>query len=135
MAFGDLSISSGKTQREMEVVQGSKPQEASTLARDADTVLSVPSDSDEEDDSGAEDAKNEGGVNDDEPDELGKLLEPAEPQSSEHDKLGTGKNTTAISENPFENEASRVLFDAIDKLRSCGAGEYIDIPQVRDASS
>lgn len=37
-----------------------------------------------------------------------------------------------ILENPFESESSRILFDAIDKLQSCQAGQDIDIPQVSE---
>jgi hypothetical protein len=40
------------------------------------------------------------------------------------------KDEVSIAENPFDSEDSRVLFDAIDKFQSCGAGGYIDIPQV-----
>ncbi len=39
-----------------------------------------------------------------------------------------------LSENPFDTEHSRTIFDAIDKFQSCGAGEYLDIPQVRHPS-
>jgi hypothetical protein len=36
-----------------------------------------------------------------------------------------------LSRYPFDNEYSRTLFDAIDRLHSCGAGGYLSIPQVR----
>jgi len=45
------------------------------------------------------------------------------------------KAESSIAENPFDTEASRVLFDAIDRFQSCGAGEYIDIPQVNNHSA
>lgn len=35
-----------------------------------------------------------------------------------------------LTENPFDSESSRILFDAIDQLQSCDAGQDIDIPQV-----
>ncbi|KAI1825615.1 vacuolar sorting protein VPS1 [Xylaria intraflava] len=35
-----------------------------------------------------------------------------------------------ISENPFDSESSRVLFDAVDQLQHCGAGRHIEIPQL-----
>jgi hypothetical protein len=52
-------------------------------------------------------------------------------QSSDELPVRQEKNTeTPVAENQFETEASRVLFDAIDTIRSCGAGKFIDIPQV-----
>ena len=36
-----------------------------------------------------------------------------------------------LSSDPFDSEESRRLFDAIDDLRECGAGQHLDIPQVR----
>lgn len=35
-----------------------------------------------------------------------------------------------LNENPFDSESSRILFDAIDQLQSCDAGQDVDIPQV-----
>ena len=35
-----------------------------------------------------------------------------------------------LSEDPFSSEESRVLFEAIDKMRMCGAGQDINLPQV-----
>ncbi|KAI3322339.1 vacuolar sorting protein VPS1 [Xylariaceae sp. AK1471] len=35
-----------------------------------------------------------------------------------------------ISENPFDSESSRVLFDAVDQLQHCGASRHVDIPQL-----
>ncbi len=43
------------------------------------------------------------------------------------------KKTTeeeSLPENPFDSPASRALFDAIDQFQSCGAGKFVDIPQV-----
>jgi hypothetical protein len=37
----------------------------------------------------------------------------------------------AITENPFDSESSRILFDAVDQLQHCGASRHVDIPQVR----
>lgn len=35
-----------------------------------------------------------------------------------------------LSEDVFQNEQSRRLFEAIDELRSCGANHEIDLPEV-----
>lgn len=35
-----------------------------------------------------------------------------------------------LSEDSFQNEQSRRLFEAIDELRSCGANHEIDLPEV-----
>lgn len=35
-----------------------------------------------------------------------------------------------LQEDPFGNENSRILFDAIDQLRSCGAGQDLPLPEV-----
>ena len=35
-----------------------------------------------------------------------------------------------IPDNPFDNEQSRILFDAIDQLQSWGSGKFLNIPQV-----
>ncbi|KXJ85683.1 P-loop containing nucleoside triphosphate hydrolase protein [Microdochium bolleyi] len=35
-----------------------------------------------------------------------------------------------MSENPFDSEGSRVLFEAIEQMQSCGASQDIDIPQL-----
>ncbi|TGJ81621.1 hypothetical protein E0Z10_g7157 [Xylaria hypoxylon] len=35
-----------------------------------------------------------------------------------------------ISENPFDNESSRILFDAVDQLQHCGASRHVEIPQL-----
>lgn len=40
-----------------------------------------------------------------------------------------------ILENPFSNENSRILFDAIDQIQSCGAGQDIQVPQVSTSYS
>lgn len=36
-----------------------------------------------------------------------------------------------MKKNPFDSSDSRTLFDAIDKLQSCGVSQQVDIPQVR----
>lgn len=41
-----------------------------------------------------------------------------------------GSTDVALVANPFDSESSRILFDAIDQLQSCDAGQDIDIPQV-----
>jgi replicative DNA helicase len=35
-----------------------------------------------------------------------------------------------LSEDAFQNEQSRRLFEAIDELRGCGANHEIDLPEV-----
>ncbi|KAI0969344.1 vacuolar sorting protein VPS1 [Xylaria arbuscula] len=35
-----------------------------------------------------------------------------------------------ISENPFDNESSRILFDAVDQLQHCGASRHVATPQL-----
>ena len=35
-----------------------------------------------------------------------------------------------LNEDAFNNEKSQKLFEVIDKLHSCGAKAYIDIPEV-----
>ncbi|GKT40574.1 interferon-induced GTP-binding protein Mx1 [Colletotrichum spaethianum] len=35
-----------------------------------------------------------------------------------------------IPENPFDSERSRILFDAIDRLQSCGVSQEVAIPQL-----
>ncbi|OHW91879.1 vacuolar sorting protein vps1 [Colletotrichum incanum] len=35
-----------------------------------------------------------------------------------------------IPENPFDSESSRILFDAIDRLQSCGVSQEVAIPQL-----
>ena len=44
----------------------------------------------------------------------------------------TDTNTpqASMAENPFESEASQVLFEALDQLHTCNAKHYIDVPQV-----
>lgn len=57
--------------------------------------------------------------------------DPSNPgQESSSDIEASENGEVSIAENPFDSKASRVLFDAIDHFQSCGAGEYIDIPQV-----
>jgi hypothetical protein len=35
-----------------------------------------------------------------------------------------------LSKDPFGSESSKLLFDAIDRLRDCGAGQDLELPQV-----
>lgn len=50
---------------------------------------------------------------------------------SDTDDTKSGEEDS-LPDNPFDSPASRALFDAIDQFQSCGAGEYVDIPQVSD---
>lgn len=36
----------------------------------------------------------------------------------------------SLPEHAFDSPANRALFDAIDQFQSCGAGEFVDVPQV-----
>ncbi|KAK2053608.1 vacuolar sorting protein VPS1, partial [Colletotrichum caudatum] len=51
----------------------------------------------------------------------------ADPPSSYNEMAQGGKS---IPENPFDSESSRVLFDAIDQLQSCGVSQEVAIPQL-----
>ncbi|KAL9015928.1 MAG: hypothetical protein Q9185_006695 [Variospora sp. 1 TL-2023] len=42
----------------------------------------------------------------------------------------TTQSSTTLNEDPFRNENMQRLFDAIDELRSCGANQEIDLPEV-----
>lgn len=103
-------------------------QVSDTSSRGTETskVFSAPSISEEDDDSPevSEKAASPEYANHSEKQQPTHTTPVARPESE------ADNGPAAISENPFENEASRVLFDANDKLRSCGAGEYIDIPQL-----
>jgi len=59
----------------------------------------------------------------------------SEPQSSinTHSKTATevvGKSNILLAEDPFGSGESKLLFEAIDKLRSRGAGQVLGLPQV-----
>ena len=41
-----------------------------------------------------------------------------------------GSHDTDIAKNPFDSEANRILFDAIDRIKSDGPGAEIEPPQV-----
>jgi hypothetical protein len=62
-----------------------------------------------------------------------------QPESlSSSSKESTGSSTKDIqllSEDPFGSEQSKALFDAIDELRICGAGQDLDLPQVSHCGS
>ncbi|TVY46890.1 Dynamin-A [Lachnellula occidentalis] len=51
-------------------------------------------------------------------------------ESSEEDSRPTSDSNTILSEDPFGNEDSQKLFESIDKLRKCGAGQDLDLPQL-----
>lgn len=40
------------------------------------------------------------------------------------------KSSTLLAEDPFSSGESKLLFEAIDKLRSRGAGQDLNLPQV-----
>lgn len=51
------------------------------------------------------------------------------------DHQSQGIQDKAISENPFDSKDSKILFDAIDRLQSCGVSQELAIPQVFDRPS
>ncbi|KAK1595545.1 vacuolar sorting protein VPS1 [Colletotrichum navitas] len=51
----------------------------------------------------------------------------ARPPRSENE-LAQGERS--IAENPFDSDSSRILFDAIDRLQSCGVNQELAIPQL-----
>lgn len=61
---------------------------------------------------------------------------PSSPVDASHDYAEEPQGPqTALPEDPFESAASKVLFEAIDKLQSCNARRYMNnIPQVSSVS-
>jgi GTPase SAR1 family protein len=54
------------------------------------------------------------------------------PEWSASDNLpAPTKCKASIGDDAFNNDRSRALFDVVDQFQSCGAGRYIDIPQVQ----
>jgi hypothetical protein len=46
-------------------------------------------------------------------------------------KLGlVRRSSILLAEDPFLSDDSKLLFEAIDELRKCGAGQDLDLPQV-----
>lgn len=45
-------------------------------------------------------------------------------------KVVASEDARIIADDPFENEESRIMFDAIDKLQSWQVSEFLTIPQV-----
>ena len=50
---------------------------------------------------------------------------------AEASQPSTSKSDSLLNEDPFRSAASQRLFNAIDELRRCGAGQDLDLPQVR----
>ena len=48
-----------------------------------------------------------------------------------NDSYASAKSEILLSEDAFNNEHSRELFEAIDELRGCGANRDIELPEVR----
>lgn len=48
----------------------------------------------------------------------------------EESPVKTETNDAPLAEDPFESKASRILFDAIDRLQSCNIKKEINSPQV-----
>lgn len=50
--------------------------------------------------------------------------------SSKKSKDSSAKKIQLLDEDPFGSTQSKALFDTIDELRICGAGQDFDLPQV-----
>lgn len=62
--------------------------------------------------------------------------QPKSPSSSSNESnVSPTKDIQLLSEDPFGSEQSKALFDAIDELRKCGAGQDLDLPQVSHCGS
>jgi hypothetical protein len=62
--------------------------------------------------------------------------QPKSPSSSSNEsKVSLTEDIQLLGEDPFSSEQSKALFDAIDELRICGAGQDLDLPQVSHYSS
>jgi hypothetical protein len=62
--------------------------------------------------------------------------QPKSPRSSSKGpKDSPTKDIQLLSEDPFASEQSKALFDTIDELRICGAGQDLDLPQVSHCGS
>jgi hypothetical protein len=62
--------------------------------------------------------------------------QPKSPSSSSNEpKVSLTEDIQLLGEDPFSSEQSKALFDAIDELRICGAGQDLDLPQVSHHSS
>lgn len=55
---------------------------------------------------------------------------PKHKHSGSDGDVNGGVATTLLEEDPFSSEASKILFDGVDKLRGCGAAVDLDLPQV-----
>jgi hypothetical protein len=55
---------------------------------------------------------------------------PKHKHSGSDSDVNGGVATTLLEEDPFSSEASKILFDGVDKLRGCGAAVDLDLPQV-----
>jgi hypothetical protein len=40
------------------------------------------------------------------------------------------KSSILLAQDPFVSDDSKLLFEAIDEMRKCGAGKDLDLPQV-----
>ncbi|KAK6215448.1 vacuolar sorting protein VPS1 [Colletotrichum tabaci] len=52
------------------------------------------------------------------------------PCSDKEDNALDEERHDVLPDNPFDSESSRILFDAIDRLQSCGVGQELAIPQL-----
>lgn len=47
------------------------------------------------------------------------------------EQFSTKESNTLLNKDPFRNEDTQRLFEAIDELRGCGANHEIELPEVR----
>lgn len=55
--------------------------------------------------------------------------------SMNEEQLSTMESNTLLNEDPFRNENTQRLFEAIDELRSCGANHDVGLPEVSGENS
>lgn len=69
----------------------------------------------------------------------GKTISQTDPESEPQTPTDTGpsikpelirRSSILLADDPFGSEYSKLLFEAIDRLRTCGAGQDLDLPQV-----
>lgn len=55
---------------------------------------------------------------------------PSESRRESIESYTSAKSEMLLSEDAFNNQHSRELFEAIDELRGCGANREIELPEV-----
>lgn len=66
----------------------------------------------------------------------GTTTNPSSPEATQSLNIDQPQQTVVLAEDPFDSEASRALFDAIDQFQSCGTGNFdATTPQVLTSRS